>query len=503
MLGVDLKLLLGGSAALSGLCIDAGGLDVIIAVNTDYFLCDIVHAGEVCAEGGDGDLITLYLALETLENALHIVVRDVGSEELVDLIYVEREDGRFGLGGVYVDSAVDHVACAEKLNHLTSAEQTCHTVFRIETLLEASARFGSHAVFLCGHAHRRTREASRLEYDGGGAILDLTVRTAHNACESAGLLFIADGEHCAVEHVILVVERLEKLTVGSAAHVDSRAREHSVVKRVHRLTVLEHYVVGYVDDVIDRTNTCRAESHPEPKRRGLDLYVLYDLCGIAVAEVGVAYLDRKIIFDLISVAKLLDGGGGDIQGLIEADRGLASKTDDRKTVGAVGGYLELNDGIVKQERFLDVHADLVLKVLSENEDAVLDRLGHIVECEIQFCDRAEHSVRLNAAELACLDGNVTRKMRNGDSRGDDVALVDVLRARDDLSHRLSDVDLTDPEVVGVGVALHFENLCNDHVADILAENLVALYLRARVGHSVAVFLCGDTVCICKIVKPFK
>ena len=303
--------------------------------------------------------------------------------------------------------------------------------------------------------------------------------------------------------MILVIKRLEKLAVTSSSYVDCGAVQHCVVERVHRLTVFKHYVVGNVNDVVDGTNTCGAKSHSEPEGRGSDLNVLNYLCRIAEAEVAVADLNRKIVVDLITVAKLLYSGSGDVEGLIEADSSLTSETDNRETVGTVRGDLKLNNSVVQHESFLYIHTDLVLILLGENEDSVLDRVGHIVESKIKLGDRAEHTVGGNASEFACLNGDVTGKVCYGNSRGNDVACMYVLRAGNDLSNLAADVNLADPEVVGVGVTLHGNDLSYLYVLDVLAENLVAFNLRTGVGHSVAVFFSGNTVCICKIVKPFK
>ena len=135
----------------------------------------------------------------------------------------------------------------------------------------------------------------------------------------------------------------------------------------------------------------------------------------------------------------------------------------------------------------------------------LTSAGRTIQTQQKVFDeyRAEHTEGFNSAEFSCLDGNITGEVSYGNSRGDDIALVYVLRACNYLRYLATNIYLVDPEVVGVGVALHFNDLGNYYVLYILAKYLIALYLGAGVGHSVAVFLCGDTVCVCKIVKPFK
>ena len=67
--------------------------------------------------------------------------------------------------------------------------------------------------------------------------------------------------------------------------------------------------------------------------------------------------------------------------------------------------------------------------------------------------------------------------------GHQVAGVDVPGAGDDL-HRLglAGVDLADPHVVGVGVALHGQDAAHHHVGDLSAQVVGQLHLGPGQGH---------------------
>ena len=88
-------------------------------------------------------------------------------------------------------------------------------------------------------------------------------------------------------------------------------------------------------------------------------------------------------------------------------------------------------------------------------------------------------------------------------RGRDmVANVDVPRARDDLHRlRLTDVDLQDPHMVGILVALHFEHLAHDHVLEVFVGALDGLDLRAGERHIVVELLIGDILEVNELVEP--
>ena len=67
--------------------------------------------------------------------------------------------------------------------------------------------------------------------------------------------------------------------------------------------------------------------------------------------------------------------------------------------------------------------------------------------------------------------------------------MDVPSAGDDLDRlRLGYIDLADPHVVRVGVALHGEHLAHHHVGDLSAQVVGDLYLGAGEGHSLGKFL---------------
>ena len=301
--------------------------------------------------------------------------------------------------------------------------------------------------------------------------------------------------------MINIVKRLEALTVARSANLYCRAVKAGVIKRVHRLTVLKHYVVGYINDIVDRTNAACAKAHTEPERRRSDLNVLYNSCNVSRAEIGSGYRNREIIAYLVSVVSALYYGSLNREGLVKGDSTLASKTDNRKTVGTVGGYLKLNDGVVKHKSFLDVHTELVAKALVKNKNTVRLLAGHIVLGKSKLTHRAEHTVGLNAAKLTGLDNYISGELCHGNSRRNDSALKNVLCAGNYLLYLRADINLTDLKVIAVLVRSNRENTRNNNVFYILAENLIALNLRAGVGHSITIILNVNVRNVNEISKP--
>ena len=132
-----------------------------------------------------------------------------------------------------------------------------------------------------------------------------------------------------------------------------------------------------------------------------------------------------------------------------------------------------------------------------------DRVGEVMlGGQAQLLERAEHTVGRHAAQLALFDLHAARQMRAVQRCGDIVADVDVPRARDDLHRlRLTDVDLQDPHMVGILVALHFEHLAHDHVLEVFVGALDGLDLRAGERHLVVEFLIGDILEVNEFVEP--
>ena len=120
----------------------------------------------------------------------------------------------------------------------------------------------------------------------------------------------------------------------------------------------------------------------------------------------------------------------------------------------------------------------------------------------KLLERAEHTVGRDAAQLALFDLDAAGQVCAGKRGGHIVAHIDVPRARDDL-HGLSltDVDLADPHVVGVFMALHLENFADDHVLEVLVGTLDGLDLRAGERHLVVEFLIGDILEVNEFVEP--
>lgn len=171
-------------------------------------------------------------------------------------------------------------------------------------------------------------------------------------------------------------------------------------------------------------------------------------------------------------------------------RRLARDAEQRQTVGAVEGQLEVHDRVAQPQHVADVVAKPT--GLLHNENAVLDRVREVVDRQPQLGQRAEHTLRDHPAQLAGLDDLAAGQLGAVEADGDEVARVYVLRAGDDLQRLLAaDVDDADYKMVGVGVGRYAVDSAGDDVLDVLAEPFYRLDLRPGTRHQLGVVAVGE------------
>ena len=342
-------------------------------------------------------------------------------------------------------------------------------------------------------------EVCGLENDGLGVVHNLGVCAAHNACNSNRLVVVADGKHLVAQVVIYAVQSLDGLTVAGTADNNAAIGQALVVERMHRLAVLEHNIVGDINDVVDRANAAGVQTLAHPRRRRLDLDILDNAGGVARAQVGV--LDGHILVDVVAHALYLRSL--DAERTVEGSRSLAGQTDHAQAVRAVGRNLKIGNPVVQTKYLLDVLANRGAG--RQEQDAVLARIRYAAVGQTQLLERAHHAVGRHAAQLALGDLHAARQ--GGLVQADRADLANGRRryigcAGDDL-HRLllADIELADLQMVGVRVIDNLEDLAGHNVVDLRAEVVNLLDLGA--GHSQLgiILLRGDAGHIGVIRKP--
>ena len=234
---------------------------------------------------------------------------------------------------------------------------------------------------------------------------------------------------------VRAVERGELLALAGQPDGD-RPGDGVAVEGVHRLTELEHHVVGDVDGQRDAAHARLGQPAAQPPRaRRGRVEPLHRDHGEAVAAVGVG--DR----DLPRGLARPDGRGG--RARVAPRRGqpgahLARDAAHGQAVAAVGRDRQLDDDVVQtcdraggRARRRDVGA-----VVPEHQDA------GVVVADAELADRADHPVGDAVVGLPRGDLEAAREHGPGQRDDDGVADDEVGRAADDAPGLgLADVDL--------------------------------------------------------------
>ena len=124
--------------------------------------------------------------------------------------------------------------------------------------------------------------------------------------------------------------------------------------------------------------------------------------------------------------------------------------------------------------------------------------------QTQFLERADHAVGFLAAQHAGMDLDAAGQHGAIERDGHHVADLLVLRAGDDLDGSVPPhVHLTDPHVVGIRVAHHFNNSACDNVLNAVVQVFIRLNLGAGERHCLGKFPIAGCGAIHKLVEPFS
>ena len=252
--GSALRLLRRRELTLYHLACVQRGRDFVVAVHAGNLLSHVAHAVDVGAEERHNDLVVLDLEVQLLEQLYLLLSGQLQTEQGVHLVRLERQTLVVRVGVVNVDNAVDDLACAQLLHQLARTVDCIEGHARVKALLKAAGGLRAHAERGGRAADAGAVEVRALKDDHGRVADDLGVGAAHDAGHRDGLFLVADAQHVRRELTRIAVERLDGLTLARGAHDDLLAADAREVERVHGLAVLEHDVVGNIDDVVDRAH---------------------------------------------------------------------------------------------------------------------------------------------------------------------------------------------------------------------------------------------------------
>ena len=321
----------------------------------------------------------------------------------------------------------------------------------VQPLLEASRGFGAQLERCAGAADARPVEVRRLEQDRRrrGSVTSVSPPPMTPAT-ATGLARVGDDQHVVGQLAVDVVEQCE------ASRPPSRGGRRCclppsllVVEGVQRLAHLQHHVVRYVDDVVDRAHAGRDAGAPAStpatarpsrarrRRRG---------------SAGRGRGPRSSRRSLSSVGGLalsgVDALGGSRHFCAGDCAATSQATPSTDSQSGRFGVTSMSK-IVSPRYSRSGCADR--RVFRQHEDALV-RLG-----EAELLLGADHARRLDAADLRRLERTASRRCgrraawRRSLREGDLLARGDVGRAADDRcgARRRADVDRDETQAVGV------------------------------------------------------
>ena len=176
---------------------------------------------------------------------------------------------------------------------------------------------------------------------------------------------------------------------------------------------------------------------------------------------------------------VFDGRQLDVRVAVENRAHLACDTHHGKAIRAVRRDLAVEHGIGRAVVLSERHAHG--RLFRQNHDAGM------VTRKPQLAGRAIHAAAYDAAKLALLDLHAAGKLGANECCNDMIALLEVLRAADNLERLrlavLAQVEAAyvhpaHPHVVGIRVRLLRNHLRRDHMVERLAHRIDRLDLRA-------------------------
>ena len=477
--------------------------NLVVAIGAAHFFGDIRHQIQVGAERGNQNGVAFHGNFQQVQVLYHVLGADFCTQKLVDLFRLQRQRACFGNIIDDINHAIHHIAGFQQLHQLAGTLHSGNSHHGIQILFELAGRLGTHTQCQRGLTDRSTVEVSGFKDNSGGIVQNFGVFAAHNTGQTDGLAFISNHQHTGLQVAHIAVQRGEGFTFLSFTHNNPTAGNIAIVESMHGLTILQHHIVGNVNNVVDRTHTVGAQTLPQPLGGGGDLNILHHTGSVAVAQLGGRHFHIQHLVHGTNIAALYNR-------LVvrhlhaESGSGFTGQADDAVAVGTVVGDFEFHHGVVIADNQIDVVANLAILVI-ENPDTVGIGIGQIVLGQTQLGKGAEHTVGLYAPELALGDMHTADQPGIVQRSGNQIAFMDILCAGDDL-HRLflTHIHLADPHVIGILVANNGNNLTHLDIADLGVHTLVSFHLLAENGQSFYIFFIGNMGKINEfLVEPFS
>ncbi len=256
-----------------------------------------------------------------------------------------------------------------------------------------------------------------------------------------------------------------------------------IVIGMHRLSILFHYIVCNIHDIINRPDAVRRQPPLHPLRRRSDFDILYHPGSITWAEVCIFHCNLYIIMSILAISCCLNYRRNKF--LSESSGSFPGDSQHTIAVHTIRSYLILKNHIVQPQRFYSALA--YHSILRENVNSIFRRLRVHLTGRAKLFNRAHHTAGLDASKFSLFNPDTAGRHLSVMAAGHTsavqhhrnlVALFHIRRSRHDLHRLCSHIYLADDQFVRVRMPLNRKNLANHDFFQICVHLLIALYLRA-------------------------
>ena len=342
----------------------------------------------------------VYFQFNTFENLLHFFFGNVCAQEFIDPFRRVRQFPCFSLIRIAVYNAGNNFAAAQHFNQLCSSVNSIHSQVGIQTFFEFAGSVCTQTNFLCCDTNVRTIENSGFEQNSFCAFTDLGVFTTHYTCDCNCFFRVGDYQHGRIQLTFYAVQCCDFFAFVCVSYNDMSVFNGVNVESVHRLTHFQHYIVGNIYDVVNRTNPCGTQSFTHPTRRRSDFYIFDSSCHITRAQCRIFDFYGNQIRCFAFAFFFYCNFRRAIRDFVCCSR-FSGNTQNAEAVRTVGSDFVFYYIIFQIQYICNIFAQFYR--FRENINAVFRCFGEIVSVKAQFFDGAKHTFGSNASQVACVN----------------------------------------------------------------------------------------------------
>ncbi|RMO19822.1 hypothetical protein ALQ47_05273 [Pseudomonas cichorii] len=338
----------------------------------------------------------------------------------------------------------------------------------VHTTLVTVRGIGVQAIGTSLAGHRNGVEESTFQEDIASLGGNAAVLATHDASDGQGALVVGNDQGVGTQADFLTVEQDQFLALLGHAHTNP-AIDFGQIEGMQRLTQLQHDVVGDIDSCIDAAHVRTTQTLYHPQRsRTRQVDVANHTPQVTWAGSRCQQLDRTHF--VMHGSHRRHVRTSDLGRIKRAD--FTSQTGNRQAVATVRCQVDFDAGIVQ----LQVNTNVLThwRIGRQLHQAI------VTLAQLKFGSGTQHAVGLDTAQLGLLDLEVARKLGTDHCERNFQTRTHVRRATYDLQCFAAIADLTNAQLVSIGVLLGAKDFAYDHTGEDAGGQRNAVNLKT--GH---------------------